>query len=212
MKHLLDNDYVAAIGKKVGTVIVADMSYTNGFYLTDPISCNGCSYFFKMSCDGKTLLVDANGKTVTVLEHENFMNTCGTNTGGNCDYIIYDNSKVAFIDLYCGLEQFLYDHAVDGVMVKGKRKKVREQAENSIQRLYSVPSIAAYLNSIPDKLGVIGYRVKDDEIYPALPVTISKSEKMMMQMTRELESRHLSSPMSHGFRFLQIKYPQPLTW
>lgn len=212
MKNLLDNDYVAAIGKKIGTVIVAAKSYTNSFSLVDPTSCNVCAYFFKMGCDGKTLLVDANGKAVTVLDHEAFMNNCGTNTGGNCDYIIYDDSKVAFVDLYCGLEQFLYDHTVDGAMVKGKRKKVREQAENSIRRLYSVPSIAAYLDSVPDKLGVIGYRVKDDDIYPPLPVTISKSEQMMMQMARELETRHLSSPMSHDFRFLQIKYPQPLKW
>lgn len=213
MKKLLDNDFVVYAGYSVGSVVCQTASRIGLFVLKDDIACSNCqrrhTYFYN-TCNYENMCIDA-VNAATLINHETFMVDLKQKDGGVADFLLYTQNTVAFIDLTCGFSQYMESHETEGVVTQGKRVKAREQLDASINRLYQVPAIGQQLDSYQIKVGILGYRNIDDEMFVNIKSNLDKSEDAFMSMTKELETRPLKMPLSHGFSFQMVKYPQVYT-
>ena len=116
------------------------------------------------------------------------------------------------MDMYCGMSEYLDPHLNDGNMVIGKKTKVRQQIEKTIDRLYTIPDIATFVNGIPEKLGIFAYRAKDDGLFANVPSQISRSREMFLRISKAQANRKLAAPMSHGFKYVMHSYPSVYRW
>lgn len=213
MKNLLDNDFVVYAGYPVGGVACQTISYIGPFVLKDNVACGNCqrmhAYFYN-TCNYENMYIDA-VNAATLINHEAFMVDLKQEDGGVADFLLYTKNTIAFIDLTCGFSQYLEPHETEGVVTQGKRVKARKQLDASINRLYQLPTIGQHLDSYQVKAGILGYRNIDEEMFVNVKSNLDKSEEAFMGMARELEMRSLKMPLSHGFSFQMVKYPQVFT-
>ena len=97
-------------------------------------------------------------------------------------------------------------------MVIGKKTKVRQQIEKTIERLYSITDIAVFVDGLSEKFGIFAYRAKDDGLFANVPVRISRSKAMFLRFSKEQANRRLAAPMSHGFKYVMHSYPSVYQW
>lgn len=207
MKELLDNYFVPAKGLVVGTVSCTAIAKCGDFSLVDSVACAQCKPFFHSTCNYEVLKLHAD-QPIELINHERFILDLKAEKGGVCDYLISGNGKILLIDLRCGLSQYLDTHHADGVEKEGKKATSRKQAEVSINRLYEEEHLSAHIDSYQDKIAMLGYRNVDDELFATCPSTISAAEKASLSMMRNLQSKRLATPLSHGFRFIMVRYPE----
>lgn len=213
MNNLLNNDFVVHARYSVGSVVCQTASFVGPFTLKDDTACANCqqqhAYFYN-TCNYENMCINANN-AATLINHEAFMVALKQEKGGVADFLLYTQNSVAFIDLTCGFSQYIESHEVDGVRKQGKRVKAREQLDASINRLYEVPAIGQQLDAYQIKVGILGYRNIDEEMFVNVKSNLDKSEDAFMSMTKELETRPLKMSLSHGFAFQMVKYPQVYT-
>lgn len=207
MKELLDNYFVPAKGAVPGSVFCIATTACGDFSLVDDVACAQCKPFFHSTCNYEVLKLHA-GQPVELINHERLILDLKAEKGGVCDYIISGNDKVLFIDLRCGLSQYLDTHLVDGREKDGKKATSRKQTEVSINRLYEEEHLSAHIDSYQYKVAMLGYRNVDDEFFATCPSTISAAEKASLSMMRDLQDRRLATPLSHGFKFVMVRYPE----
>ena len=207
MKTLLDNEFVRSKGIRVGAVVCKSATKTGHFVLVDEVACRQCIPFFHDTCDKEVLKIHATNPVI-IIEHERFIKDLQAECGGVCDYLLYDDNKIAFVDLRCGLSQYLQIHKKEGIPMEGKKATARRQIEASIERMYKNPDIATYIDAFSNKTGILGYRNRDDELFTDCPETINQVEDVSLAFMRELEERQLIMSLSHGFSFMMIRYPQ----
>lgn len=206
MKDLLDNHFVPAKGTPVGSVSCDATTKSGDFSLVDNRACSQCKPFFHSSCNNEVLKLHADNP-VEIIEHEKLILDLKAEKGGVCDYLISSDNKVLFIDLTCGMSQYLESHLVDGEAKEGKKAKSRKQTEMSINRLYEEQHLASHLDSFPNKVAMLGYRNIDDELFANCSSKITSAEDASLSMMKHLQSRRLATPLSHGFNFVMIRYP-----
>lgn len=179
--------------------------------LSDPVACQVCSNFFAVGCDRTVFLLGVQGP-VNCINIERFFNQFRNIKGGRCDYLLYNNAKIALIDLTCSIEDYLYPHLQDKKMVQGKRLYARYQIEHTLDILMQEHEIADCVNAKETKIGIFGYRVKDENSFQYIPRQIRKEEAAWLAMEKEIEQRKLSFPMSYGFKFEMVKYDNVYNW
>lgn len=211
MKNLLENDFSNIYDNQGKLHAINEMIVTGSFRFCDHYACNSCIPFFSHNCEHETLRFYSNS-SVHCLDIESFFNSFRHLSGDRCDKLLYNNQKCVLMDMYCGMSEYLEPHQLEGKIVTGKKEKVRNQIEKTIDRLYSIPSIATFLNNLPEKVGLFGYRSKDDTLFASIPKQISASMNIFLKMAKMQAHRKLSAPMSHGFRFMMCSYPQEYRW
>lgn len=210
MKTLLENDLVLHYGKRKGSVIISPRIVNGESVLFDPVACRQCVNFFRIHCPHETFCLNCNND-VQVVDHESVINKLQL-PGDKCDFLMYDTEKIALLDLTCTMEHYLGMHQVDGAAREGKRMKSRNQLAKSIERLCAVPSIATHIAGYQYRAAILGYRVKDEDLFRAVPVQFTKSEQVWLELARQREKRHLITPMPNGFTFKMVRYPQAYQW
>ena len=213
MKQLLENDFTVAHGRAAGSVIVIENTCPSGdFTVADAPACGACSYFYKMKCEQVVLKVHSE-TDVHQIEFEYFINAFPKITGQRCDFIFHDaGQKIVLSDLTCSRSEYIDTHLRDGKPEIGKRATVRSQIEESINKLYEVPSIAAHISAIPQKRGLFAYRLRDEELSSNLAATLARRKKEFMGEAESLSKRRLALPMIKGFVFTENKYPDVYRW
>lgn len=206
MQELLDNYFVPAKGGMVGSVS-CDATIKNGdFSLVDDVACAQCRPFFHSTCNYEVLKLHSD-QPVELINLEKFICELKAEKGGVCDFLISGRDKILFIDLRCGFSKYLEPHLVKGVEKDGKKATSRKQTEVSINRLYEEEHLSSHIDGCQYKIAMLGYRNIDKEIFQTCPSTISKAEEASLSMMRDLQSKRLATPLSHGFRFIMVSYP-----
>ena len=78
-------------------------------YFYDNFSCQQCIPFFKRYCKHETFLLHTNS-IVNAIEIEQFLNSfINLHNCERCDILLTDNHKIALIDMYCGMSEYLDD-------------------------------------------------------------------------------------------------------
>lgn len=210
MRTLLENDFVRHFGKQVGSVPlpIRQVSGTNRLY--DPVACRQCLDFFRLHCPHETFVMNSMD-AVNVVDYESYIDNLQLE-GEKCDLMLFDADKVALVDFTCTMEHYLGAHRVNGAPCQGKRMKSRSQLARSIERLCAVPTLAAHIGGMAQRDAVLAYRVKDEDLFRSVPMEIEKTEQVWQELARQRESRKLTMPMSDGFVFRMVRYPDVYQW
>lgn len=211
MKDLLEK-HMSMLYDNKGTIhLMNEITVSGAFSLKDDKACGQCIPFFSGNCGHETFLIHSNSD-IHCLDIEAFFDGFKNVLGDRCDRLLYDGRKCVLLDLYCGMSEYLDPHKKEKKVVTGKKEKARNQIEKTIERLCSVHDIEDYLNGMSEKVGVFGYRSKDEEMFKNIPKTLRQSEKAFLMPYIMQAERRLASPMSHGFIFLMHSYPKRYEW
>lgn len=211
MKQLLEVQFSQQYDSHGRSHSIGEVVVNGDYSLYDDNSCNPCISFFKLHCNKQTILFYSTSP-VKLLDIESFLNSFPKLQGERCDRLLYDARKLILMDMYCGMSEYLDPHLKDGNIVVGKKTKVRQQIEKTIDILYSVHDIAKFMDGITEKLGVFAYRAKDDGLFANVPVQISRTREMFLRISKAQANRRLAAPMSHGFKYVMHSYPQVYKW
>jgi hypothetical protein len=213
MKSLLENDLLIHKGRKADHIVCLFV-FSNQKHIGDAVACHQCPLFFRRNCQGDVFIIDTH-TPISMIKYEEYVDRVFAGTHNQCcDLILYDDDKIAFVDMTCSDESLLQSHYREGEIVKGKRAKCRSQIQDSLDLLYIVPSIASYIDAKTIKRAILAYRTKDITPFDEIEIeeNLSKSEKAWLSMIQELEQRSLKTPMKYGFTYQSIKYPTPYQW
>lgn len=211
MKNLLEEQFSKIFDSDHASHCVKYCQRSGNFSFHDDKACKQCIPFFSENCEHQTFLVHSDA-VVEILDIEDFLNSFTSLQGERCDCLLYDASKIAFLDMYCGMSQYVEIHITDGKYVIGKKTKVRQQIEATVNRLYEITDIKNYIESKTERYGIMGYRAKDEEIFRNVPKKISSSVNKFLRIKKILQERRLSLPMRHGFKFIVVAYPSRYLW
>lgn len=211
MKQLLETQFSQRYDTHGRSHPINEVIINNEIALCDYKACNRCIPFFASVCGHETFLLHVSSP-VKMLDIESFINSFPNIQGERCDGLFHDGRKIVLMDMYCGMSEYLDPHLNDGNMVIGKKTKVRQQIEKTIDRLYSIPNIAVFVDGLSEKFGIFAYRAKDDGLFANVPVQISRSKAMFLRSSKEQAKRRLAAPMSHGFKYVMHSYPSVYKW
>lgn len=212
MKTLLEEAFASLYDARnkgkhalLGKVCVGDAA------LSDNLSCGQCRPFFSMGCDHETFRFHCDAP-VDVYDIEKFMNGFAQIKGERCDAMLLGEGKLALLDMYCGMSDYLDQHFNDGKLVSGKKAKVRSQIEATIRLLYSCPEVASFIDGMKERVGIFGYRAKDEEHFQNVPKQVAQSVSKFLGFQRSIAKRRLAAPMSHGFVYVMHSFPERYIW
>lgn len=178
---------------------------TKDFILTDNKSCNDCntkSAYFARSCTEHGMLKIHCNTHVEVINIENAIqdtNNIDLRSGGCCDYLVYDDNKIALIELTCSRPQYINDEP------KGKRTKAYKQLSETIQKITSLPNTNIEISKRGEKTAIFGIREKVFALEQA-----DKFQTSMISFTKVY--RDITRKLNNGFILTTITYPNTYTW
>lgn len=210
MKNLLLNNFLILHHKSVGSIPINEKFISGAVSLHDDIACRSCIPFFANSCEQEVLNLYSQD-AVVLINIEEYLDNLKT-TGRRCDYLLYDENKIMLADLTCSMEEYLHPHLMLGVMQQGKRLTARQQIEHTLELLAEEPEIVEYIDNKSSKIGLLAYRIKDEDLFADIPKQLQELMTAWLAMENDLEMRKLRFPMSHGFSFEMIKYPNVYQW
>lgn len=211
MKQLLEEQFSKAFDANGHIHPVKERIINGDISFRDEKACSVCKHFFYSQCGHQTFLIHTT-TDIHSIDIELYFNSFHQLKGERCDILFYDQNKCVLMDMYCGMSEYLNPHLMKGEIVAGKKEKVRIQISETIERLYSVPAIATFLDRLPIKEGVFGYRAKDEHLFLNTPKVISSTVQMFLRWSAMQANRRLAAPMEHGFRFLMNSYPHIYQW
>lgn len=188
--------------------------FNGDFSLNDSKTCSDCTSKDPeyVSCNQHILEISAH-KDVHVLNFEQFINqfdgTPAAMTGDRCDYILYDEQKIAFCDVSCSSRKWVEPN--EGKYPQGKRAKVYDQMKNSLNALLSVTLLDSRILSFTFKDAIFGWRERDN---------YGEQDRAMLNMmlfseTPSSQEKVLHTDlytMGHNFSFVEVEYPQKYIW
>lgn len=133
---------------------------TKDFILTDNKSCNDCntkSKYFASSCTEHGMLKIHCNTHVEVINIENAIqdtNNIDLRSGGCCDYLVYDDNKIALIELTCSRPEYINDER------NRKRTKAYKQLSETIKKITSLPNTNIEISKRGEKISIFGIREK----------------------------------------------------
>ena len=194
---------------------------TKDFILTDNKSCNDCntkSAYFARSCTEHGMLkIHCNTHLKTVIAKccitlsdfetakiniENAIqdtNNIDLRSGGCCDYLVYDDNKIALIELTCSRPEYINDER------NGKRTKAYKQLSDTIKKITSLPNTNIEISKRGEKTAIFGIREKVFALEQA-----DKFQTSMISFTNVY--RDITRKLNNGFILTTITYPNTYTW
>ena len=153
MKVLLEQDFAGKHGEG-GRSYPINSQAKYDFAFGDSHACLQCRPFFADGCNNQVFLVHSD-HDITYIPIEEFigMFPCFSNKE-RCDILLYDARKIVLSDMFCGQSAYALEHIREGERVIGKKTKVFNQIESTLDILYSVPAIADWIDARADKIGV----------------------------------------------------------
>ena len=212
---LLKKDLPQAYGLTRPTVQLNYSKLSGFFDLSDSKTCTDCktTRTNHSNCDEKVLKVDASNNSITVVEHEAYLNQfAGTQfgKGKKCDYLMCDADtklKIVFSELGCYSDNY----------VEAKQKTAHLQLCDSIRRFINQSCGENFVNQFTEKILLFGRRD------PAIVTTTSTVAKrgdikgnMQVFLTNAFsKSKNVESQESIDgitVKFLIVNFPETYIW
>jgi len=212
MKDLLLNTYPAHFGA-TGRYTISSDSKEGSFALNDEKACRECRGRNKQQCseeDADTHMLVHADHPVMVVDIETFLNQFDGKRAAikdRCDRMIYDGSKIVFVDFYCGLQKYLLPYSNTGGDQPGKLAKARHQITNTVEKICEVPFINERIANYATKEGIFACRIKKPEPNPAL-----LGEPAMQTFLNSAPRVKGYTDIAHGFKFHMLEYPETYEW
>ncbi len=211
MKNLLEIEFLKRYTARSKWHNAVLKMYSGSFKLVDYKACQNCSGFFRNYCGNSTFVLNSESP-VSVLNIEEFLNGFPDIQGARCDLMLYDEGhKIVLADMYCGMTEYLEEHKVDDEPRMGKIEKARNQIESTLKHLFSISAIGDKINSFSCKYGIFAYRKKDENLFSDVEV-VKRSRNAFLRLYHRQRSLNLALPMSCGFSFIAVQYPEIHKW
>lgn len=225
IQSLLTRDLPREMGVNPSEISLDLHTESTPFALSDAKACRRCHMVpdraDREACNEETLLISVEGKEVTVIALEEYLNQFDHSSkpvSKRCDYLlldnIYDHTKIAFCDLTCSKEKWVYQN--HGSHPEGKLALARSQMTSSLEYLLHQPLLAHFITTFVQKVCIFGWR---DYSVPAQPVNaepgkITKNLLAFMTTPSNMAQRLTATEtvMSHHFIFEKVKYPNQYVW
>lgn len=191
--------------------------------LYDPKSCNPCISNGRQQCDvnsfNQIFLLETRETLHCVNIEEYLSQFAGTKAEppNRCDLLIYGNSKIAFVEMYCGQEKYIHPHETthkSGLVEKkiGKLAHARLQITVTLDKLCEVPSIESEMNAFQERVGLFGFRNKNGrESLLESEQSVENNINIFIR-TAEASSEGGYTLLPHGFKFSVVTYPKVYVW
>lgn len=215
IKKLLTRDLPREYGLTRIDIRLLDKVENADFELSDNVACLSCKAKSadKRECNEKILRVCSSGRTITIVEHEDYLNQFNglqIAKNGRCDLLMFDAAeyhKVVFCDLACYSEKY----------VEKKRAKAHQQVCDSLARFYVKPSGKQFIDRFDDKVLVFGRR--DRTVAPDVPSAPKRGDvrgnlvsflKSPISTRSFAESKEVVGGVEASF--VIVNYPNAYTW
>ena len=214
IETLVKVDLPHAYGLTRPNVILSYSDKTGTFELGDPVACQRCKQKFseRNGCNEKTMKVDADSNTITVVEYEDYINQFnGRNYahGGRCDSLMFDanNHKVIF----CDLGRYSEEH------VEKKRKKSHQQVCDSLARFLRKPCGKTFIDQFNEKVLIFGRRdpaVDPNAEYNPVRGNVKGNMQAFLKNPISMPKYVVSSEIIEGVNisFVIVNYPETYVW
>ncbi len=211
MIDCLQNDFTAHFGL-TGTYTVVHYTAQGNVVFHDDKACEDCKKVNKQQCDNATdeqnflLFSDSDFEVVQIEKYFNQFNGKRAGLSNRCDLMLFSDDKIAFVDMYCGQQKFIYSYINQKGLQEGKLAKARKQITNVIEKLCEVPSIHLKLLLYHKKTGVFACRKKQ----PVGEGTLDEENmQVFINTTAETDTHTL---LTNGFEFVVVDYPDVYAW
>lgn len=185
--------------------------------------CANCKTKLNHQCNEQNMRINTNTATVTVVDHELYINQFnGTQfgKGKNCDYLLVDDSgcnyKIALCELTCSLAENVEPNEKRTKLPEGKRAKVMAQLEESAHRLVTKDDTKTYVERFEHRHCIFGWRDPFVSDAPIVPKRGNIEANMMIMGVATSGSEpillHRKDICGLEFVFYQVKYPTIYKW
>lgn len=211
MINVLQNDYISHFGL-AGKYTLHSYPIQGNMVLNDDKSCRQCKSNNAQKCDSETneqTFMFFSDVEVSLVEIEDFLNQFEGKRAGvkdKCDLMLYDNQNIAFVEMYCGEQKYMYPYINQKGLHEGKLAKARKQLNSTINKLSEVQSIKIKMDGYDKKTGIFACRKKSESSNGSVD-----EENMQVFLNTTLESK-AHTLLSNNFRFVQVEYPEVYTW
>lgn len=180
----------------------------------DAKACTDCKKKFpgRAACNEQVMKVDAGEHTITIVEHEAYLNQFNGRAmanGGRCDLILFNEdsiSKIVFCDMGCCMERY----------EASKRAKARKQTTDSIKRFHNKESGRNFIKRFTDKQLVFFRRDSALTTQPLGPVrgNVNRNTQVFIKTpistSTYVESKEYIDDIQVDF--VIINYPNAYRW
>ena len=208
LKEVFEKDFYRSYPKRENTVVnVVENVYSAQFSLSDPKSCesgkgtSACKLYD--TCDHVNLWVHSD-EPVHVVSMDNVLEYLKNPLPHNADYVLCSKEKIRVVEMTCMEE--LYVETGSKTYSHGKRAHAQSQCEKLLLMLHSCGPIRIFVEHHAQKEAIFSWRRTDE------PVVLENSMAYFDTMQREVERTISTLPMSFGFRFRELRYPEILEW
>lgn len=176
--------------------------------LNDARACEKCI----KECSDKVQLRIETHSDVHCLGLDNVFGLVKEEVGDTCDYMLQDNDKVVFVEMTCSQEKYVNGSTSTEVYNESKRAKARCQLKNTLSLLYTNGVIKQHLEKMTSRYVVFSWKdTSTSDVYQ----DVDSAEKNMFDFTSladEIYSPNKETSFEFGFKWREIRYPQPLEW
>ncbi len=214
IETLLKENLPQAYGLTRPTVTLNYNNKSGVFELGDQVACKNCKTRFleRKGCNEKTMKVNAVDNTITVVEHEEYMNQFNGKQyakGGHCDFLMFDanNHKVVFCDLGCYSEEH----------VEKKRIKAHQQVCDSLVRFLRKPCGKTFIDQFGEKVLIFGRRdpaVDPREVYTPERGNVKGNMQAFLKNPISMPKYAISAEVVEdvNVNFVIVNYPEAYVW
>lgn len=212
MINLLKSDYINAFSLTGKDYTVEHSEYKGKVAFADPKSCRECVSKVCSDTNREQVFVVESKDVITVVEIEKYFNQFRSERAKprkRCDLMLYSLDKIAFVELYCGQQQFLTPYQNTKGEQPGKIARARQQISCTIDKLTEVETIKNRIHTFKECIGLFAYRKKYD--------IVNGAEEQSMVDFMEMSENIASDPqsytvLSNGVPFHTVTYPTIFQW
>ena len=199
LKELFEAHFYSTFHKKAKVVLMLDERTVQGdFTLLDTNACQGCRFVCSDDPKEREQLKVHGDHTVYILNMDQVFSYVEEDVGEICDYMLEGTASVTLVEMTCSTTDY----------VKGKRQKARGQLYNTLDSLFTSPTIRNHIEKIPIRYVVFSWK----ETFPddGEMDSVETSMRNMILMTDEVYSPDNESRFDYGFKIREIRYPDIL--
>jgi len=196
LKELLESQFYIIFPKAENTVLMVKERQESGdFTIIDPKACARCKYICSDEPKDREQLKVSCFNPVSIVNMEQVFSYVQEDLGEVCDYMMETATSFVLVEMSCATTEY----------VENKRSKARGQLYNTLEKLFTCPSIKEHIENKTIHYVIFSWK----ETVP-IGSEMDEVEKSMRDMTILADAVY--SPdnelkFDFGFRLREIRYP-----
>lgn len=200
LKELLESQFYIIFPKAEDKVLILEERQECGdFSVIDPRACVRCKYVCNDKPKDREQLKMTCTEPVSIVNMEQVFSYVREDLGEVCDYMMEGANTSVLVEMSCSTTEY----------VKNKRLKARGQLYNTLEKLFTCPSIKCHIEKKAIHYVIFSWK----ETFPA-DAGMNDVEKSMRDMTilaDAVYSPDNESKFDFGFKLKEIRYPSILS-